>query len=303
MSSSALTATETDVPEPSHEVSLPSLMQKEFRGTDLRLGAVLAENEAYTRYTITYKSGDLTISGIMNVPKGAGPFPLLILNHGHIDTSVYTNGRGLKREQDYLARKGYAVLHPDFRNHAFSDKDDENELRFRLGYTEDAINAILAVREAKLPSIDAERVGMLGHSMGGGVTLNALVVRPDLIDAAVLFAPVSGDAHLNYERWTKRNSSRAAGMAERYGTPADNPEFWDGVSAVTYLARIASPIMIHHGTADASVPLEWSEDLYTRLRGFGKDITLYVYPQEPHEFVADWSLVMERTAEFFAAHL
>lgn len=278
-------------------------MQKEFRGTDLTLGQVQAENSAYTRYTITYKSGDLRISGIMNVPKGPGPFPLLILNHGHIDTSVYTNGRGLKREQDYLARQGFVVLHPDFRNHAFSDKDEENEMRFRLGYTEDAINAILAVKEANLPFVDAERVGMLGHSMGGGVTLNAIVVRPDLIDAAVLFAPVSGNAHLNYERWTKRNSSRAGAMRELYGSPAENPGFWDGVSAITYLESIASPILTHHGTADDSVPLEWSEDLQKRLQAIGKDATLHVYENEPHEFIRDWPLVMQRTTEFFARYV
>jgi hypothetical protein len=28
----------------------------------------------------------------------------VILNHGYIDPAIYTNGRGLKREQDYLAR-------------------------------------------------------------------------------------------------------------------------------------------------------------------------------------------------------
>jgi hypothetical protein len=33
----------------------------------------------------------------MNIPKWEGDFPLLILNHGYLDTRVYTNGRGLKR--------------------------------------------------------------------------------------------------------------------------------------------------------------------------------------------------------------
>ena len=282
-----------------HEVSIPAFMKQEFRGSDLKLGQVLADNSAYTRYTITYKSGELTISGIMNIPKGEGPFPLLILNHGHIDTAIYTNGRGLKREQDYLARQGYAVLHTDYRNHAFSDKDPENEMRFRLGYAEDSIAAILAVQAAKLPTVDASRVGMLGHSMGGGVTLHALIARPDLIDAAVLFAPVSGDAHLNYERWTKRNSSRASEMSVLYGTPADNPTFWDEISAINYLEHIKAPIMNHHGTADDSVPVEWSQELQKRLEAEGKDSVLYIYPGEPHEFIKQWSTVMQRTTEFF----
>src|SRR3989344_1177212 len=131
-----------------HPVSLPYLMQKQFDGRDLTLGRILDDNSAYTRYFITYRSGELTISGIMNVPKGspAGGFPVLILNHGHIDTAVYTNGRGLKREQDYLARRGYVVIHPDYRNHAQSDKDPEADVNFRLGYVEDVINAVYAMK-------------------------------------------------------------------------------------------------------------------------------------------------------------
>jgi len=82
-------------------------------GTGLVLDAVLADNAAYTRHSIYYYSNGVKISGIMNIPKGAGPFPLLILNHGYIDPKVYTQGRGLKREQDYLARQGFAVLHTD----------------------------------------------------------------------------------------------------------------------------------------------------------------------------------------------
>ena len=31
----------------------------------------------------------------MNVPEGKGPFPLLVLNHGHIDTDIYVNGPGI----------------------------------------------------------------------------------------------------------------------------------------------------------------------------------------------------------------
>lgn len=91
-------------------VSLIAFAEQEFRGLDFKVGRVLAENEAYTRYYITYKGGGLTISGIMNVPKGSPPiggFPLLMLNHGFIDPAIYTNARGLKREQDYLVRQGY----------------------------------------------------------------------------------------------------------------------------------------------------------------------------------------------------
>jgi hypothetical protein len=71
------------------------MMTKKYNGGNLRLGRVLARNSAYTRYFVTYTSGALRISGIMNIPTGMGPYPALVLNHGHIDTDIYTNGRGL----------------------------------------------------------------------------------------------------------------------------------------------------------------------------------------------------------------
>ncbi len=284
-------------------VSLPALAVKKFDGRDLTLGRVLAENSAYTRYYITYKSGNLKISGIMNVPKGTGPFPVLILNHGFIDPAVYTNGRGLKREQDYLASRGYVVIHPDYRNHADSDSDPDNEASFRLGYTEDVINAVYAARNSNLQFIDGERVGMLGHSMGGGVSINVMVTQKDLVDAFVLFAPVSANVKDNFDRWTKRRPEVAQEIVKRHGNPDQNPTFWNNISASNFLSNIASPVMIHHGTSDVSVPIEWSNVLNDGLKAVGKDATYYVYPGEPHEFAAAWGTVMKRTVDFFDQHL
>src|SRR3989344_6487008 len=58
-------------------VSLQALAAEQYDGRDLTVGRILDQNETYTRYYITYKSGPLTISGIMNVPRGQGPFPVL----------------------------------------------------------------------------------------------------------------------------------------------------------------------------------------------------------------------------------
>jgi dipeptidyl aminopeptidase/acylaminoacyl peptidase len=241
----------------------------------------------------------------MNVPKGsppAGGFPLLVLNHGYIDPAIYTNGRGLRREQDYLARRGYVVIHPDYRNHAESDDDPDYELDLRLGYVEDVINAVYAARVSGLPYIDAARVGMLGHSMGGGVALNVLAGQPDLVKAAVLFAPVSSDYRDNFEKWTRGGEMgrvRAARIIEAYGAPEDNPAFWREVSVRNFFGRITAPIMNHHGTEDESVPLAWSQTTHDALLSAGRDSQLFIYEGEPHEFINAWPQVMQRTVEFF----
>lgn len=291
-------------------VSLPYLMQKEFDGRDLKLVNVMDKNNYYTKYYITYKSGELTISGIMDVPRGMGPYPLIITGHGYINPAYYTTGRGLKREQDYLARRGYVVLHPDYRNHAGSDKDPEENLKLHLGYVEDVINAVYAVKNSDFDFIDKENIGMLGHSLGGGVALSIMVTKPDLIKAYVLFAPMSSDYRENFNRWILHRREPKFGppatalkIIEKYGSPEANPEFWDNISAKTFIDNVKSPVMVHQGLSDKSVPPEWSDQLARLFREHNKEIILYTYEGEGHEFINRWPLVMKRTVEFFDSYL
>jgi len=288
----------------SDAISIPAFSQKEFNGNDFKVGQVLEDNSSYTRYYITYKSGQLTISGIMNVPKGQGPFPVLFLNHGYISPEIYTNGRGLKREQDYLARNGYIIIHSDYRNHAGSDReDDPGRPDLRFGYAEDVINGIEALKKSELAYADTEKIGMLGHSMGGGVAEIIAVAKSDLVDAIVLFAPVSADQKDSYEKWTKNDPERDEITIGRFGSPESNPKFWAEASPINYFDKVETPVIFHHGTADDSCALEWSQGAAKVLEEAGKDVTLYVYPGEPHEFVDAWPKVMKRTLDFFDANV
>ena len=286
--------------------AIPNLFEKLYDGRDLKLGQVLDRNSAYTRYYITYQSGDLSISGIMNIPTGTPPeggFPVLILAHGHIDTSIYTNGRGLKREQDYLARQGFVVIHPDYRNHAESSRTEEDEVVTRLGYVEDVINLVYAVRASDLKALHKEKFGLLGHSMGGGIAQTIAVAKPELIKAIILYAPVSMDFRDSYKRWIERRPEAVEKIEKLYGGPEKNPEFWSNVSAETFAHRIAVPIVIHHGTADQDVPFAWSEKTVKLLKEKEKTVELHTYPGEGHEFGAQWTLFMERSADFFRKNL
>ncbi len=285
-------------------VSLPALMAREYDGRALRTRGVLARTSAYTRYSVTFRSGDLRISGVMNVPAGSGPFPVAVLLHGYIDPDVYVTGQGLAREQDYLARRGYVALHVDYRGHAGSDPAPGAEERLRLGYTVDAINAVLAVQKSSLPYLDGDRIGLVGRSMGGGVLYNVLVAQPGLVDAAVAFAPVSSDTVDNFERWTRPERGEVARrIIARYGEPADAPEFWRGVSPRTYVDRITEPVLIHHGTSDDSCPIRWSRATMRALRAADRDARLFVYPGEEHAFGPQWPLSMRRTVRFLDRHL
>jgi len=295
---------ETASPERPHPVSLPALFDIEPDGRAFRVRRELGRTDAYVRYFITYRSGDLTISGLMNVPLGEGPFPVIVLNHGYIDPEVYLTGRGFERTQEYLPRRGFAIVHIDYRNHAGSDDDPRNDVRLRLGYTEDAINAVDAIRRSRLPYLDRERIGMLGRSMGGGVTLNVAVVRPDLVDAMVVFSSVSSDTVDNFNRWIRRRRPIAREILERFDSPAEAPEFWRGVSPRTYFDRVEVPILMHHGTADSTTPFRWALETNRALRRQGADVTFYRYRGEEHAFSpAAFARAMDRTVTFFRHHL
>ncbi|MCU0641339.1 MAG: alpha/beta fold hydrolase [Candidatus Margulisbacteria bacterium] len=279
--------------------SLPEIAAQKFDGRDLQIVKTLAKNAVYTRYLISYRSGQLKISGIMNVPAGPGPFPVVITNHGYISPRIYTVGRGLKREQDYLARRGFVVIHPDYRNHGLSDKDPESENGLRLGYVEDVINAVLAVKQSDYQFLDKEKIGMMGHSLGGGICLNIMTTKPDLIKAFVLYAPVSADYIDNFNRWGRSNRETAESLLAKYGSPEPTAAFWHNMSAINYLDRVAVPVQLHHGTRDESCYIEWSDRLAAALKAKGKNVAYYRYPGERHEFGPQWTQFMARTAKYF----
>ena len=299
-------STADDLPPVTDPVSLPALMRTEVVGRDLRLGKVLARTSAYTRYAVTYRADALTITGIMNVPKGTGPFPVVVLLHGHIDEDVYVTGQGYRREQDALARNGYVAFRVDYRNHAGSSKDPENDVDLRLGYAKDAIAAVESVKASNLAFLDAERIGLIGRSMGGGVAFNTLVARPGLVDAAVTWASVSTDAVDNYERWIRFADGRrqlVAAIDNKHGSPEANPRFWEGVSSRTYVDRITTPVMMHQGVVDDTCPVAWARATRDALEQAGADLTYYEYAGENHYMYGAWSLSMKRTLAFLKTHL
>jgi dipeptidyl aminopeptidase/acylaminoacyl peptidase len=291
-------------PGPVDPVSLPALMRREHTGSDLRLGEVLARTSAYTRYAVTYEANGLTVSGIMNIPEGEGPFPALVLAHGYIDPDVYFSGQGMPREQDRLAREGYVVLHTDYRNHARSDDDPDNDVNLRLGYTEDVIGAALALRDSGRPEIDGDRLGLFGRSMGGGVVYNTLVVAPGLFDAAVAYAPVSARPQENIDHFQRPDGDPIVKEIEdEHGTPEEDPAFWRGVSPLTYADRLTEPLLIQHGAADDTCPLAWSREAARVFREAGKDVELRTVAGEGHTFGPRWPAEMTVTEAFFARHL
>ena len=83
------TVTPTATPNPYLPSTIPGLRERDFPGGQIEITSYWEETDAFTRYYIAYPSDDLLISGMMAVPKGQGPFPVIILNHGYIAPSQY----------------------------------------------------------------------------------------------------------------------------------------------------------------------------------------------------------------------
>ncbi len=288
------TTTLTPTPDPYAGLSIDDLRARTYGGNSITILDTLAVTDAFTRSLIAYPSEGLTIYGFMNTPRGLGPAkrPVVIVNHGYINPANYQTLTYMTRYTDPLARAGFIVIHPNYRG--YGDSDDGPNL-FRVGYALDVLNLIALVKE--MPNVEPEAIGLFGHSMGGGISLRVATVTTD-VQAVWLYGSMSGDENANFAK-----------IAEWRGDPA-LPELSVPAAVVAriapihYLANIEAAISLHHGEADATVPPEWSADLYARLTGLNKIVEYFAYPGQPHTFVDDGhTLLIQRAIAFFDKHL
>ena len=289
-------------PPTSGPVRLERWFDRELSGGGLRLGDLRERTADYRSYDVTYRSQDLRISGVINVPTGRGPFPAVVLAHGYIDPDIYVRGQGMPRERRQLAAAGYIALHVDYRNHAESDDDPALQRTARLGYSVDVLNAVNALRATDEVPVDDDRIALMGRSMGGGVVYRALEMAPGLVDAGVVFAAVSSDEADNYEQFSGP-SPYWDYVEDRWGSPEDNPSYWTAISADQHFDRVTEPVLMHHGTEDTTCPPRWARHTAREMERAGVDVTLEWYEGEGHTFEAAFDRSMQRTVEFLERHL
>jgi dipeptidyl aminopeptidase/acylaminoacyl peptidase len=294
---------QTDADDPYIGITIPELILRTYGEGELNFIQTLDSNAAFTRELISFDSDEFTVYGFMNIPVGEGPFPVVIVIHGYVPPAQYQTLTYTTRYADALARAGYLVIHPNLRSHVPSDIDPRPTFT-RVGYAVDVLNLIAHIQEqggqpGVLEAADPNVIGVWGHSMGGGIVIRALTVNPD-IQAAVLYGAMNADEMINYDRIYNFWTNGAEGAFE-LSTP---PELMSLISPVGYLERIETPISIHHGNADADVPVSYSIDLCGRLTELEKPVECYIYEGAPHIFQgADDALFQERVVTFFDHNL
>jgi dipeptidyl aminopeptidase/acylaminoacyl peptidase len=288
---------------PVEPVSLPAYFDRDFDGGGLRFGQVRERTASYTSYDVTYRSERWRISGVLNVPRGEGPFPAVVLAHGWIDRDAYVRGQGMTRERGYLADSGYIALHVDYRNHAESDRDPGLVRNFYYGYAVDVINAVNALRSSDRVPVAGDRVAVMGRSMGGSVVYQVLEMAPDLVSAGVAYAPQSSLEADNYRTWGGPGTGYLEPVVRENGLPRENPRFWREASTRTYLDRIQVPVLIQQGGFDDQCDPVWARQTVRAMQAVGVDVTLRWYPREGHAFGPRFDLSMRRTVAFLDRQL
>jgi len=297
-----------------HPLSIEALRNGEYPGSEIVIEQTLDSGSNYQRYIVSYKSEGLKIYALLTVPNGsppAGGWPAIIFNHGYIPPAEYRTTERYVSYVDGFARNGYVVFKPDYRGHGNSEGEAVGAYG-SSSYTVDILNAVASIK--KYPTADPDRIGMWGHSLGGYITLRSMVVSKD-IKAGVIWAGVVGSYQDLVERWRRRvtptpQATLTSGrgrwrqeLIERYGEPSQNPDFWNSISANAYLPDISGPLQLHHGTADSSVPLTFSQGLEQQMKDAGRQVELYVYEGDDHNLSKNFSLAMRRSVEFFDKYL
>jgi dipeptidyl aminopeptidase/acylaminoacyl peptidase len=310
------TATVTPTRTPTlHPMNILAARQTDYPGSAITIEETLEPGANYSRYIAWYESQGLKIYGLLTIPDGEKPdtgWPAIVFNHGYIAPEVYKSTERYIAYVDKLARSSYIVYRIDYRGHDRSEGEATGAYG-DPGYTVDVLNAVSSLQA--FPEADPERIGMWGHSLGGFLTLRAMVISPD-IRAGVIWAGVVGSYPDMICCWRQPapwvptltpNPNFRSGWRTRwqdlYGTSEENPDFWLGISANNYLSDLSGPVQLHHGTDDTEVPIAFSQSLSEQILQAGKLVEYYEYPDDNHNLSNYFNLAMNRTIQFFDQYL
>lgn len=295
---------------PLHPLMIEAIRSRDYPASALTLEREVANQGSYSSYVISYRSDSYKVYALMNRPNGAKPaagWPVLIFNHGYIPPAAYqTTGGDYRYWLDGLSRAGYLVIKPDFRGHGQSEGPIAGG-HWAPDYTYDVLNLISSLK--RYDQADAQRIGMLGHSMGAHVTLRAIVTSRD-IKASAMLAGVVGSAEDLFYNWRRTTWRPPSGLiptrqqlVEQYGEPKDNPDFWGRVSAINYVKYVAGPVQLQHGTNDESVPKVFSDNLQHALLEAKRPVEYFIYEGGDHQFSSTSGTALSRLLAHFGRYL
>lgn len=228
---------------------------------------------------VLYASGPELIPGYLFTPVNLAKdkrYPALILLHGgfheKLDWRFY-------RYIDGAVTRGFVVFFPEYRG---SRGYGENQYQNDYGITD--LEDVLAASDylAHQEFIDPNRIGIIGHSRGGMLTMLAIEKEPKRFKAAVEIAGlVDFLAYMSYKPDYRRNEV----AKEKYfqgKLPSENLQPYLDVSPITHVDDIETPLLIMGTTADNEVPFSLhGARMADALKARGKTFEMKVYDKAP----------------------
>jgi dipeptidyl aminopeptidase/acylaminoacyl peptidase len=252
---------------------------------------------------ITWTNEGMSIQGVLVEPPTVVPgkrYPLLVDVHGGPAAAhypIFPAGDGAY--DAVLAHADYFIFKPNPRG-SYGEGERftrANVKDFGYGDLRDILSGLDAV-ERKAP-IDPARVGIVGWSYGGYMTMWALT-QTDRFKAAVAGAGLSD--WLSYYGTNDIDTW----MLPYFGASVyDDPKVYERSSPMTFIKNVRAPTLILSGDRDAEVPISQSYEYWNALRRHGVKTEFVVYPDEGHHFFrhADEVDRTRRMVEWFDANL
>jgi dipeptidyl aminopeptidase/acylaminoacyl peptidase len=204
------------------------------------------------------------------VPEGEGPFATILHTHGG---PILAATETFDPECQAWVDQGFAYCSINYRGSITFGRDFQERIYGDLGHLE--VEDMVAARDWLVGQgvAKSDQIFLAGRSYGGFLTLQALGLRPDLWAGGMAGVPVT-DWAMQYEDCA--GSLRGAILA-LLGTPEDKPEQFAKSSPITYVDRVAAPVLILHNRNDTRCPARPVEEYEKRMRALGKPIEVHWY--------------------------
>ncbi len=228
---------------------------------------------------ITYLAhDDLELSGWLYRPAGvAEPFPCVLSFHGGPEGQERPRFRS---DYQALLARGIGVFAPNVRGSSGFGKRFVNLDNGALRY--DGIRDIESTVEFLVREgfVDAARIGIMGGSYGGYMTMAGLAWYPDLFAAgANLFGVVNFETFFAHtEPWM------AAISTIEYGDPRTQAALLRDLSPIHRVDEVRAPTIVLHGANDTNVPVVEAEQVVDNLKARRVPVEYVLFEDEGHGF-------------------
>ena len=242
---------------------------------------------------------ELPLTGWLYTPReGSAPFPTALSFHGGPEGQEQPRYR---YEYQALVAQGIAVFAPNVRGASGFGKRfvnlDNGALRVH------AIRDIAATARHLIDSGLAApgRIGIMGGSYGGYMTMAGLTEFPELFAAGVNIYGL-----VNFKTFFEQTEPWMASISKiEYGDPETEGDMLDALSPIHKMDRVAAPTLVLHGANDTNVPVYEAEQVVSALRARAVPVEYILFPDEGHGFRKEENRIATAVAivSWFAAYL